>query len=545
MVCCWLAVAALWTATRAAAPPRFFPDDPLWHEPDTEDASNVAAGEVSFAYDIVDNLLRNPGDEAEDVRARSINTLDEVPDSSWFTNRIGRRPMAMDEILRASGASGPADGTWTVISAKTDGRTPGFVIADRLGTEWFLKFDPPGYRGMATASEVLVSRFMWALGYHTPEYAIAYLHPDRLALSPTARIEPRGFHERAMKRLDIRKLLRRADREQDGSYRVSASRALPGRQLGPFRFYGTRPDDPNDVIDHEHRRELRALRVFSAWVNHVELRAGNTLDTLVEENGRAVVRHHLLDFGSTLGSAEIKVRPWWEGHDYMYDAGGTWKSAVTLGFWIPHWRQIDVYESRGVGRMPALHEPFDPDAWRPGIPNAAFLRMRADDAFWAAQRVTAFSDEVIRAVVASGRFLDRDDERFIGDSLIARRDAIGRRYLPAVNPIVSPMLDAAGRLTFGNAAEIAGVAPPPEAYVAEWAEFDNATGATRDLGRSEGQRAVDAPAVLPGADGSMVRVAISARSGSHPSWARPVHAYFRRAGGDWTLVGFERLPETR
>ena len=52
---------------------------------------------------------------------------------------------------------------------------------------------------------------------------------------------------------------------------------------------------------HEHRRELRALRVFGAWTNLTDLKAGNTLDTLVTENGHAVVKHWLQDVGSTFG----------------------------------------------------------------------------------------------------------------------------------------------------------------------------------------------------------------------------------------------------
>ena len=76
---------------------------------------------------------------------------------------------------------------------------------------------------------------------------------------------------------------------------------LPGRILGGFKYYGTRPDDPNDVIPHEHRRELRALKVFGAWTNLVDMKALNTMDTLITENGRARVRHYLLDVGSTFG----------------------------------------------------------------------------------------------------------------------------------------------------------------------------------------------------------------------------------------------------
>ena len=57
---------------------------------------------------------------------------------------------------------------------------------------------------------------------------------------------------------------------------------------------------PNDVVTHEHRRELRSLQVFGAWTNLVDMKALNTMDTLITENGRARVRHYLLDAGSHL-----------------------------------------------------------------------------------------------------------------------------------------------------------------------------------------------------------------------------------------------------
>ena len=96
----------------------------------------------------------------------------------------------------------------------------------------------------------------------------------------------------------------RAHRSPDGTYRAIAARAVPGRPLGGFRYYGTRPDDPNDVVPHEHRRELRALKVFGAWTNLTDMKAGNTLDTLVTtEYGR--------DDGSPLSAGRrIDVRHW-------------------------------------------------------------------------------------------------------------------------------------------------------------------------------------------------------------------------------------------
>jgi hypothetical protein len=53
--------------------------------------------------------------------------------------------------------------------------------------------------------------------------------------------------------------------------------------------------------------------------------------------------------------------------------------------------------------------------------------MRDDDAFWAARRVMAFSDDLIRALVKTGQFSDPRAEAYLGDVLIKRRDKIGRR----------------------------------------------------------------------------------------------------------------------
>ena len=64
----------------------------------------------------------------------------------------------------------------------------------------------------------------------------------------------------------------------------------------------------------------------------------------------------------------------------------------------------------------------------------------------------AFSDELIRAIVKTGQFSDPKAEQYLGDVLIKRRDKIGQAYLPKINPVVDPRLDASGTLTFANAA---------------------------------------------------------------------------------------------
>lgn len=537
---------ALLSTAATTQNPRFYDDDPLARIVDTQDASGVKSKSVNLIYDEGRNLLGNPGDPDMNKRAQSINTIDEVPDSMWFTNRIvgGARAMTVDDVARGPDTGdGPAPGKWMVDSGKSDGVTPGFTIIDSAGDRWFIKFDPPDYREMMSGAEVTVTKLFYALGYHVPENHVTKLTRDMLVLGEESTITAADGAERTLTNRDIDRLLRMAAQESDGSYRVVASKAVEGRPVGPFLYLGTRPDDPNDVVPHEHRRELRALRVFAAWTNHVDSKAINSLDAVVNENGRQVVRHYLIDFGSTLGSASIKPREFDEGHQYVFDPKPTLVGMVSFGFYIPKYHFIDYPDIPSVGHFAA--EGFNPPEWKPRVPNPAFRRARPDDTFWAARRVMAFTDEMVRAAVRTGKYTHPEAEKYIADTLIARRDAIGRAWLTNVNPVIDPVLDGSGNLKFGNAAVAAGVATAPESYEVSWFSFDNATGSSSPIGSpvsaSDGQ--ASAPSGLPASAGSFVRVDIKAVNPPHPSWTVPVRAFFKRTGGGWTLVGFERLPE--
>ena len=522
--------------------PKFYPDDPISRVVDSQDASGVEERDINLIYDTLENSVYWPGDRTPNVRAQNVNTVDEVPDSNWFTNRMGTRPIGVDELLKGPDTvSGPAPGKWTVIAAKNDGVTPGFTIRDSAGTVWFLKFDPPGYRAMATGTEVVVTKLFWALGYHLPEVHLAALRPEELAIDDAARITPPSGNERPFKQEDIRTMLGKAHRDPDGSYRVIASKALDGRPVGGFRFYGTRPDDPNDIVPHEHRRELRGYGTFAAWVNHVDSKSINTLDTLIDQDGRKVIRHNLLDFGSTIGSAGIYPREPFEGSEYLVEGKKTLAGMPTFGFYIKDWRTVPLYRARSVGAFPINNETWDPEEWKPRYANSAFRAARLDDKFWAARRLQGFTDEMLKALPRVGQFDDPPSAEMLAKFLIERRDAIIRRYLPAVNPVVDVRL-APGGLTFKNAAADAGVASAPSEYVVQWLRFDNATGATTPIGTtSAAGTTVAAPAELPSQAGSYIRAEIAAKGGPE-AWAAPAHAYFVREPGGWKLIGFERVP---
>jgi hypothetical protein len=178
---------------------RFYPDDPIARVVDSQDASAVKEREIDLVYDTLENSFWRPGDPTLNVRAQSVNTIDEVPDSAWFTNRLGTRPMTAEELVQGPNRDeGPAPGTLTVVAAKDDGYMPGFRVRDSRGQLWFVKFDPPGYPAMATGTEVVVTKLFWALGYHVPEVHIATLRPDELAIHESARITTANGNRRPL-----------------------------------------------------------------------------------------------------------------------------------------------------------------------------------------------------------------------------------------------------------------------------------------------------------------------------------------------------------
>jgi hypothetical protein len=526
------------------AAPRFYKDDPLSRAPESADARHVGKQQVDLLPDLVLNLFTKPGDQEKNVRARDINTIDEVPDSSWFTNRIYAHELTPENIARGPNTDpSPAAGRWTVISAKLEGFAPGFTVRDERGSVWFLEFDPKGFPHVSTAAVIVATKLFWALGYNQVESYVTTFKRSDLVLDPKAKVSTRPWRKRPLHMEDIDEVLERSVQEKDGRYRVFAGRLIPGEIVGPFKYYGLRADDPNDLVPHEHRRVLRALRVFGAWANLNDMKAGNTLDTVIQERGQHRVVHYLQDVGSTFGAGGNGPREWDEGYEHLYEGAPTFKRAISLGFYLSPWQTIPYKELPEVGRFEG--DRFDPEAWVPRVPTAAFVRARDDDNFWAALRVAAFTDQDIRAAVYEGGYSDPAAEKLLGDILIKRRDKIAQAFIPKMTPLTRFVLSENG-LMFENAAiKYAKLPAPDGGYRAEWFEFDNATGATRPIGAAttSATTSIAAPSGLPVADGAYVKVAVTAPDSKRPAWSQPVDVYFRRAGGAWTLVGLERLAD--
>src|SRR4029450_6764302 len=143
---------------------------------------------------------------------------------------------------------------------------------------------------------------------------------------------------------DMNAILERVARKPDGTYRIIAGRLIPGKVLGNFLYTGTRTDDPNDLVPHEHRRELRALRVFGAWTNVTDLKAANTIDALAAaENGRMVVKHYLQDVGSTFGMCN-ELYEWDLSWERFCQGDTTRRRLFSLGFALSPWQTVPYEE---------------------------------------------------------------------------------------------------------------------------------------------------------------------------------------------------------
>ncbi len=448
-----LLVAGLSCATEGVR--RFPLAEPMWADPDANPLPRMpATRQVGANANMIDQTAMRPVSRALTIPVRTeapnVNSLDEVPNSSWFTNRIGLFPMSPAEVAR--GACGPtppldpARGPWVVVSGKPEGTNPGFVVKAPDGHRYLLKFDGPvrGQRG--TAADVLGSKIYHAAGYHTPCNEIVSFREEILALSPDATVRDRYGRKVPMKPGDVETILAMGWRRPDGQVRASASRYLEGTSIGPFRYEGTRADDPNDVIPHEKRRELRASKLFAAWIHHWDAIEQNTIDLVVEEGGRRFVRHHILDWGDSLGKVwdvERVNRRIGVGRGGHLDLDQVLVDLFTLGLYPRPWYRAPTSpEPEIFGYFDAAN--FAPAQWRGTYVNAAFEQMTDRDALWGARIIARFSDAHVAAIVAEARFEDPRSAAFVEQTLIARRDAILREYLTRLSPLGAITLTRSG-----------------------------------------------------------------------------------------------------
>jgi hypothetical protein len=366
-------------------------------------------------------------------QADNINVLDEVPESSWYTYRHFYNPMRRDELAKGPNTVKPdTTGYWNIFSAKLSGANPGFFIEDENGNRFLIKFDGPKYPELTTSAEVISTKIFYAAGYHVPESTIINFNPDKVKINNGVMVEENG-KERQMTMEDYRQIIAVAAKNSNGTRRALASKFVDGVLLGPWGFKGTRKDDPNDRVKHEHRRELRGMRVISSWLNDTDRRDANTMSVYTDGG---YIRHLVQDFGNTLGANGTGIHEPIYGKAYLIDPRYMAISALTLGLYVTPWEDVDAQEyipHPSVGYFRA--DTIEPGNWVSAHPIPAFENMKLRDAFWGAKQVMSFKDDDIRAIVETGELSNSDAEEYLIKTLIERRDKIGNYWFSKINPL--------------------------------------------------------------------------------------------------------------
>ncbi|MEE9168453.1 MAG: hypothetical protein V3U73_01735 [bacterium] len=428
--------------------------------------------EINIAADFVDQAFANQLEQSFDFsrqlrnifgkkkRAYNADPFGEVPNSSWFTNRNATRKMTLAEIARGpdQGEEPITTGTWEIIRAKVEGVTPGVHVRDDRGIEWVIKFEPMDSPELNTGAEVVSTKLFYSAGYNVPENYIVEFDPKILKIGTDVTIKGDKGIKRQMTQEDLDDILNRIQKLPDSRIRAVASKYLPGRLLGPFRYEGTRQDDPNDFIPHEYRRELRGLRIIAGWLNHYDTKANNSLDIFVE-NGR-YIRHYLIDFGSTLGSQGNEPMPPEIGHENSLDPHQILANTVTLGLHVRGWEKSGEVLYPSVGYFES--GLFKTENYQFIMPNPAFELMTDEDAFWGAKIVMSFTDEQLKAAVDQGRYSDPEAAAYLLKVIKERRGIVGKYWFNKMTPAdrfeIRNNTDEESELHFADLAIEAGIA---------------------------------------------------------------------------------------
>ena len=380
---------------------------------------------------------------------------------------------------------------------------------------------------------------------------VVYVPKRLLKLTPGLKFADNSGVERQFDQEALDKVLGGAQKRGD-QYRMLASRWLEGRTIGPFKYEETRPDDPNDVIPHEDRRDLRGARLMAAWLGHFDSREQNSMTTWMsvdkknKDSSPGYSVHWYIDLGDCFGSH------WeWESlnrrinKSYYFDPGDVFIDLVTLGMYERSWDKTTV--TKGAEMFAYFpNDPFNGEDWKGGYPNPAFSRMTELDGAWAARIITRFDDDLIAAAVKVGDYTEPFHNEILTKTLIKRRDAIRTRYFRNLSPVADVHVDGKNRLCGRDLARAARTWQPGQfsysGALHTGRMLDKTTSLKTKLG-PDGKVCVDLPPVAPSgkvADDSPERYAVVDMLNGIAEGPLRAHLYDLGPDRGFKLVGIER-----
>lgn len=443
----------------SGSPARFADRDPVTK---VDDALPIP---VPLAVDLVKPLyysdvyvrltLSEALDPGAPKAALDVNALDEVVESSWFA--AGRDPGRDGEYRRDGRPQRPM----TIQPGPAPSGTEDVVgVADARGFSYELLRDRPDAPEMRTASAVIASRLMFAIGYRTPE---VWIDRDAAGRRVAATRWPSGTARGVM---------------------------TSGLDLGPTLISALRFDDPFDTIPHEDRRSLRALWLAMAWLDNDRVRPGMLRDVYVGPAGLGHVQHQIVWLAESLGVGAFESRA--DAQDPKQVGGSVLRNLVMLGFAPRPTRDPTVaYPSVGI-----FSGHLDPASYEVRPPFAPFYEIQAPDLYWMSKRIAAIPRRVIADAVAAAELSDPRAADFLEDALAQRQQMVARFGAGLTTPCELVSADEWVRARQADGSlhlQIVEVLGPhlPEAeraasYVVEWLDAEGDELAEEGLSRPRG-----------------------------------------------------------
>jgi len=486
-------------------PVRFANAPPVWRIDDRRDVATTPRPRpfLRYSYHFDSYYLRTVRGLAltRARRAVGVNSFDEVPDSTWFTNRVGIRDLTPDELRRGPGPDSPDRYLpWTIKSSKSGGTAVGFVVEDSRGVKFILKLDRLDRPEVESAADAIASRLLWASGFNVPADHVVYFKRGDVRLAPDAYTKVDGVkHPFDDKLLDARLA---PGTGSDGRIRGIASIYIDGKVLGGTPRIGVRTDDPNDLLPHELRRDQRGQAPLMAWLANTDIKEDNTLDAWQADPANAAVHyvvHYLLDFGSALGAEPAVSDQLYVGYRYEIDPAATLGAILSLGLHREPWEDRVPSTIRGIGVY--SDRLYDPGTWKPNTP-AQLPVIWADrfDQFWGSKILIRFTRDQLAAAVDAARYSDPRAAPYMIDTLVARQRRTAQHWFRRVNPIDEFVVDR-GRLCFVDLAQRHRLEPrAPRFTVSAFDASGRSLGGSRTVGADAAGRACIELALAPGGD---------------------------------------------
>jgi hypothetical protein len=308
--------------------------------------------------------------------------------------------------------------------------------------------------------------------------------------------------------------------------RALVSRYLDGKPLGGHPAEGVRSDDPNDLIPHELRRDLRGTHAIFSWLDHSDLHLGNSLDMYVEDPAdpkRHYVKHYFIDFGIALGAGSAKNENPRYGYEYQLDWGAMAKSLFTFGLVQRPWEERTRPPLRGIGVYDVAK--YSPGEWKALTPMYTPARI-ADriDNFWASKIMMKLQRKHIEAAVEAAKLSDPRAAKWLVDALIARQRKTAKYWFERVNPLDEIRLSGS-ELCFKDLSLVYGFAPARNTRY-RLSFFDrNAKRFARDTVAPGSNGATCAPLAMSGAHEGYTIVRIDT---SRPGFSESTYVYVAR-----------------